>query len=140
MAVDIVPELYEQIQAEFEKNMNANRQIQSFQNRKKHTAKEVSLYAAELGRCASKALADCLTEEALPDGKLYWNIAQRTIVPLLRTAYEMVMEAAEEMQRQQDAAIGINLKPIRPEFPEERINGLINKLIEYQGNEYGNQI
>ncbi len=135
MAADIVPQLYKKIQSEFEKNMKASRLIKDFRSREKHSAKEVSLYSAELGKCVSRALADCLAEENLPDGKLYWNIAQRTIVPLFRTAYEMVMEAAEEMQRQQDEELGIHIKPIRPEFPEERIRGLINKLMEYQEEE-----
>lgn len=138
MAADIVPALYEKIQSAFEKNMKASRQIQSFQRKDKHTAKEVSLYSAEVGKCASKALSDCLSEADLPNGKLYWNIAQRTIIPLLRRAYEMVMDAAEEMQRQEDEKLGINLTPVRPEFPEERARGLINKLIEYQEDDNGN--
>ena len=73
-----------------------------------------------------------LSEDALPNGKLYWNIAQRTIIPLLKEAYVMVMEAAEAVQKREDADLGINIKPIRPDFPEERIRGLIDKLIEYQ--------
>lgn len=134
---DIAPELYEKIQKAFQQNMNSNKQIIRFWSRKEHTAKEVSLYAAALGKCASGALSEVLTEEVLPNGKLYWNIAQRTIVPLLKEAYEMVMEAADEVQRKEDEAIGIALKPIRPKFPENRINDMINKLIEYQEEKDG---
>lgn len=132
MAADIVPDLYKKIQSKFEQNIAGNRLIRSFRSRDKHTAKEVSLYAAEIGRCASDALSSCLTPETLPNGKLYWNIAQRTIIPLLEEAYEMVMDAAEVMQRQQDEKIGIRITPIRPAFPMERTKGLIEKLMEYQ--------
>lgn len=135
MKVDAAPDLYNKIQAEFEKRITANKRIKNFRSREKHTAKEVSLYSAELGRCASETLGVCLTEDTLPNGKLYWNIAQRTIKPLLKTIYEMVMDAAEETQRQQDEQIGIRITPIRPAFPEERIDGLINKLIDYQEDE-----
>ncbi|MBQ9031856.1 MAG: hypothetical protein IJ106_10450 [Parasporobacterium sp.] len=137
MAKDIVPELYKKIQSEFEQNMKASRLIRSFQSREKHTAKEVSLYAEELGKCASSALLDYLAEENLPNGTLYWNIAYRIIVPFLNEIHGMVMEAAEKMQRQQDEQIGIRITPIRPEFPEERVNGLINKLMDYQEDENG---
>ena len=138
MAADIVPDLYEKIQREFKKNMKGSSLIKSFQRKgSKATPKEVSLYAAELGRCVSEALTACLTEDALPDGKLYWNIAQRTIVPLLKEAYELVMEAAETVQRQQDEKLGIRIQPVRPEFPQDRVDDFINKLIEYQEEENG---
>lgn len=138
MAADIVPDLYEKIQREFKNNMKDSSLIKNFQRKgSKATPKEVSFYAAELGRCVSDALTACLTEDVLPDGKLYWNIAQRTIVPLLKEAYELVIEAAETVQRQQDEKLGIRIQPIMPEFPQERINDFINKLIEYQEDEYG---
>lgn len=133
MAADIAPELYEKLHTEFELNIKRNKRIQSFLKKgDKTTQREVSLYSAELGKCASDALSVVLSEDALPNGKLYWNIAQRTIIPLLKEAYVMVMEAAEAVQKREDADLGINIKPIRPDFPEERIRGLIDKLIEYQ--------
>jgi len=139
MAADIVPKLYEEIQKEFKKNIAGSSLIKNFRKKgEKVNQKEVSLYAAELGRCVSDALASVLTDDALPDGKMYWNIAQRTIVPLLEEVYALVMEAAEAVQRQQDEKIGIRIQPIRPEFPKERIDGLINKLIDYQEDEDGN--
>ena len=133
---DLAPVLYKKIQSEFELNLKRNKRIQSFLEKgEKATQKEVSLYSAELGKCASDALAEVLSEDALPNGKLHWNIAQKTIIPLLEEAYEMVMEAAEAVQKREDTELGISIKPIRPEFPEERVRGLINKLIEYQEEE-----
>lgn len=138
MAADIVPELYEKLHAEFEQNIKRNQRIQSFLKKgDKASQKEVSLYSAELGGCVSDALGTVLTEDNLPNGKLYWNIAQRTIIPLLKEAYEMVMAAAEAVQKREDKALGINIRPIRPEFPEERAKGLIDKLIEYKEEDNG---
>lgn len=133
MAADIVPELYEKIHSDFERRIQKNKKIQNFQSKlKKKTAtpKEVSLYAGELGDCAAYALTTNLTEENLPDGKLYWNIADQTIKPLLKEVHEMVMDAAVEVQLVEDEQNGINLKPIRPEFPEYRARDFINKLIK----------
>lgn len=132
MAADIVPDLYEKIHSDFEQRIKANKWIQSFLGRlKKKTAtpKEASLYAAELGDCAAFALTRNLTEENLPGGKLYWNIADRTIKPLLQEVHKLVMDAAVEVQLIEDEKTGINLKPIRSPFPEYRVNDLINKLI-----------
>ena len=136
MAADIAPELYEQLRRRFEQNMKRSKRIQSFLKKgDKATQKEVSLYAAELGKCASDAFTDVLSENNLPNGKLYWNIAQRTIIPLLEEVHNMVLDAAEAVQKREDKALGISLKPVRPDFPEERVKGLINKLIEYQEDE-----
>ena len=138
MAADVVPELYEKLHSEFEQNMKRSKRIQDFLKKgDQATQKEVSLYAAELGQCASDALSDVLSEDNLPNGKLYWNITQRTIIPILEEVNEMVMAAAEAVQKREDKALGINIKPIRPEFPRERIEGLINKLIEYQEDDDG---
>lgn len=132
MAADIAPELYEKIHSDFEQKVKANKWIQNFRGKlKKKTAtpKEASLYAAELGDCAADALTSNLTEDMLLNGKLYWNIADRTIKPLLQEVHKMVMDAAVEVQLIEDKKTGINLKPIRSPFPEHRVNDLINKLI-----------
>ena len=132
MAADIAPELYEKIHSDFEQKVKANQKIQNFLGKlekKTATPKEVSLYAAELGTCASYALCHNLTEKSLPNGMLYWNIADRTIMPLMKEIHKMVMDAAVEVQLVEDETIGINLKPIRSPFPVYRVMDLMNKLI-----------
>ena len=143
MAADIVPELYEKIHAEFEKKINSSKQIKTFRSRlqkKTADAKGVSIYAAELGRCAAEALTDNLTEKNLPDEKLYWNIADRTIRPILEEAYSMVLDAAEQVQLFKDENEGINIKPIRTELPKYRIRDFMNKLIEITEVEDGEEV
>ena len=135
MAIDIVPELYEQIQKDFQQNIEENQTIISVRKKlEKNTAtsKEVALYAGALGKCAAKALDKNLTDNTLPNGTLYWNIAERTIIPLLKDAHAMVMATAESVQKREDKEIGITLNPVKPDFPSDRIHDLIDKLIEYQ--------
>lgn len=132
MAADIVPELYEKIRSDFERNMKSSKWIQTFQGKlEKKTAQaaDVFAYSSELGDCASDALCRNLTEQALPDGKLYWNIAERTIKELLKAVHKMVNEAAAAVQKFEDEKIGVNLNPVTPAFPEDRINDLMDKLI-----------
>lgn len=134
MAADIVPELYDRIHADFERKINSNKKIKTFRSRlekKTADAKGVSLYAAELGVCAAYALTQNLTEENLPDGKLYWNILERTVEPMLEEVQKEVLDAADRVQRIEDEKQGINLNPIRPEYPKNRIRDFMNKLISY---------
>ena len=134
MTEDIVPELYEKINADFERKVNSSRIIKTFRSKLKKKmadAKGVSFYAAELGRCAAEALVSNLTEENLPEGKLYWNILERTADPLLREVHEMVTSAAKTQQEAEDKKISISLKPVTPEYPNFRIRDFMNKLMEY---------
>lgn len=135
MAVDIVPALYEQIQKDFKQNIGENQTVISVSEKLANntaTSKEIALYAGALGECAAKALEKNLTENTLPNGTLYWNIAERTIIPLLEITHRMVLNAAEIVQKKEDEAIGIRLNPIKPDFPAERVKDLVDKLISYQ--------
>lgn len=83
---DAVPELWEQISRDFNRSASTDVWIRSFLRRVKDgtaTSEEASVYAGRLGTHAGSALARALKKESLPDGKLYWNIADRTIRPLL---------------------------------------------------------
>lgn len=129
---DIAPKLYEKIEKAFIGNVNRNLDIRTFKEKLRNgQAKpdDVSLYARSLGECASAALIENIKQEDLPDGKLYWNIAERTIKPLLEMVYTMVNDSASEIQNRIDEKNNIHLSPIRADFPEERIRALLNGLM-----------
>lgn len=130
---DIVPELYEKILLNFEKLIKDDPKDQAYLKRlEKGTAtqQETSLYARRLGEHAAKALVANLTEETLPDGKLYWNIAERTVKPLLQEVHRRVNDAAVVVQEREYKEKGIGLKPQRAQFPEERVNALLNAMVK----------
>ena len=131
---DIAPILYTRIRKAFQNRIARDDKIQTFERKlvdKTATASEVFSYATGLGRLAAAVLEDVLDPENLPDGQLYWNIGSRTIKPLLQEVYKLVVEAADEQMRIQDEATGIRLNPIRPAFPEDRVDDLIFKLKDY---------
>lgn len=133
MNKDIVLDLQQKIVNEYQKLIKENDYINHFQNKlKSHkvNGEDVSLYGNELGACASKSFLKYVTKENLPDGKLYWNIAERLIVLLLKDVYEKVNEAADIVQKRDDEANNINIKPQRATFPEERVHDLIQKAIQ----------
>lgn len=130
---DVAPKLYEQIHKSFIGKTKRNIDIRSFSSKLKEGRAEpedVSLYARALGECASEALVENIKQDELPDGKLYWNIAERTITPLLEEVHKMVNDAAADIQKRIDETRNIHMNPVRAEFPEERIRALLNGLMK----------
>lgn len=129
--VDVVPSLNESIERDFKSNVMKDRRIASITKRiRDGTATQLDGhdYAERLGENLSRALVGNLTPERLPDGRLYYNIAKRTVVPALHTNYDLTNEAAAEIQSAIDTAAGIGLKTTKADFPESRIQGLIDKM------------
>ncbi len=133
MAADIVPQLNAKIEASFDGYVMRDRQLSQISNRIRDgtaSLKDAHAYAERLGEDLSRALVNTLTPEALPNETLYYNIAQRTIIPGLQNNYNLVNDAAEIIQKGLDAKNKIGLGVVRAEFPLERINGLIDKITQ----------
>ena len=130
---DIVPELNARIEASFDGYVMRDRQLSQISNRIRDgtaTLKDAHAYAERLGEDLSRALVTTLTPEALPNETLYYNIAQRTIIPGLENNYKLVNDAAELIQKSIDNKNKIGLGVVRADFPLERINGLIDKITQ----------
>ena len=128
---DIVPALNEEITRKFNNNMMRDRRAAHITKKIQNGTAELvdgHEYAQALGESLSNALRTTLTPENLPDGTMFYNIADRTVKPALRVNYELVNDNAAEIQKIVDN--GINLNAVRAEFPEGRINGLIDKICD----------
>lgn len=135
---DAVPELWEQISRDFNRSASTDVWIRSFLRRVKDgtaTSEEASIYAGRLGTHAGSALTRALKKESLPDGKLYWNIADRTIRPLLTEVHRRVNDAAAAVLAAENKKNGIGLKPMRGPWPENRVKDLIDKIVEVYAEE-----
>lgn len=131
MATDVVPVLNERIQTSFQSEVMKDRRIAQITKRIRDgtaTMTDGHDYAERLGEHLSKALTSNLTAETLPDGKLYYNIAKRTVTPALQNNYELTNEVAADIQRIIDKDAGIGLGTVKADFPEERVQGLIDMM------------
>ena len=131
MAQDIAPILNEKIQTSFKNYCMKDRRITQISKRiRDGTASFVDAhdYAEHLGENLSKALVNNLTAENLPNGKLYYNIATRTVTPGLEENYNLVNDISEQIQKAIDKKAKVGLGSVRAEFPKERIQGLIDKM------------
>ena len=133
MATDIVPALQEDITTRFQARMTTDRRVRKINNRIRDgtaTLVDGREYAELAGEALSNALKATLTEDALPNGTLYYNIATRTVTPALHGNYLLINEIASQIQEIEDAAIGIGLQATAADFPQDRITGLIDKMTE----------
>lgn len=131
MAVDVVPGLLSDVRAGFENRMRVDKQLARIAGRIRDgtaTLVDAHRYAERLGIDLSKSLMAEIVPDVLPNGELYFNIAERIITPTLRTNYEMANETAAEIQSLLDAKNKIGLEAVKAEFPEARIRGLADKL------------
>lgn len=120
---DIGKELYKRVRADFERRLKSDK-------RPPKDMRGVSDYSARVGRYLAEAIAANVTEDALPGGRLYYNIAESILEPSLRTNYELVNDTAAEVQRLLDERQGLHIKPARAEYPAERVQTVIGAASE----------
>lgn len=128
---DIAPALYNKIKADFDARVSNDTQIQRILKRIEEgtaTARDTQYYAIRIGKHAADAFKENISSEVLPDGKMYYNIAERTVVPQLMENYEMVEGVAEAVQQQLNAEAGIGLNPVHVDVNQSRIDGIINRI------------
>lgn len=95
----------------------------------KATQRDVTMLCKRLGEIASKVLIENIKPEMMPNDKMYWNIAEKAIKPLLIKIHGIVNKVAAEVIMAEHKANGIHIKPIEPVFPKERIESLINNFV-----------
>lgn len=126
---DIGAELLEKIRAEFQKTCKADKYIQSVLKKiEGGTAKmeEVALLSKQLGFRASQAIGAHVNVAALPDGKMYYNIADTILTGVLKDNYDIINSAVTKCQKALDSQAGINITPQQAEFPTERVQAVAN--------------
>lgn len=126
---DIGAELLGKIRAEFQNSCKADKYIQSVLKKiEGGTAKmeEVALLSKQLGFRVSQAIGAHVNVAALPDGKMYYNIADTILTGVLKDNYDIINSAATECQKALDNQAGINITPQQAAFPTERVQAVVN--------------
>lgn len=128
---DIAPELQKLVLNDFYHRVEEDTKIQTILagEDKRATLAQVSKQAERLGEYAVRSLEKNLTNETLPDGTLYWNIAKGVIPPLMQEVQNLAIDMAVTVQKREDEKTGIGLKPVRPVFNRERIEAVMNKVV-----------
>ena len=131
MVEDIVPSLLKKIKSEFEGARLDSEVLKDLLSKLHHSKVsylDANQYAIEIGEILSKVLGASLTNETLPDGKMYYNIAQRVLTDVLGRNHELVSDYAEQVQKNLNSEAKIGLVAQVPELNQDRVDGLVNRL------------
>lgn len=129
--IDIVPELLEKIRGDFFKEVSQNKsiiRIDSLIQNGSATYSDLNEYSALVGKSLGDSLQRHITVDVLPDGRMYFNIADRTLQTTLRDNYVIVSNATVDVQTVLNQNANLGLKAVKPELNESRIIGLVDKI------------
>lgn len=134
---DVVPELLEIIEKEFAEEIANDKILNEFIRAINDGADYRAVHGAaiEIGEKLAEVLRRNITTDILPDGKMYYNIAERILKPTLKRNYEMITGISEVAQKGLNKTAGIGIKPIKPKLNHSKIDGLINKVTSYDDYE-----
>lgn len=131
MDKDIVPKLLEEIKEEFNKKLSdseVNRLSKELLELNKANFGNANDYAIELGEILAKVFNDKITTELLPEGRMYYNIAERIVNDTLKNNHKLISQYSTEVQTILNKQAGLNIKGLSPELNQDRINGIIERL------------
>ena len=126
---DIVPQLLEQLQGLFKTAKGKDKRIEALLE--KALAGEAAYpdadeFAARVGEALAAAFREGLSDDTLPEGRLWWNIADRAVRPLLEEGYKEGADFAGAVQESLNKKANIGLKVQTSPADRDRIDGILN--------------
>ena len=128
---DIAPGLLEKIRASFIQKLENTPSIKSLVETIQAgnaTYIQAEEYAYEVGTALADAFGEHLSSSVLPDGKLYYNIAQRVIRPMLEEDHKVISSAAAQVQNSLNQKADIHIKAQTASVNENRVAGIVDKV------------
>lgn len=130
---DIAPGLLEKIRASFIRNIQSDEEIQVLNQAIKSgaaTYAEAEQFGIKVGEALADAFCEHLSSANLPHGKLFYNIADRVVRPLLEEDFELVANAAVEVQKALNQKARIHIKALTATVDTDRVDGIIESLVK----------
>lgn len=128
MGSDIGQDILRSVKADFAKALDdqsgrLGRLFKKIQDGKASMS-DISTFSVLIGQTVSSAVEKRVTPEALPNGTLYFNIAQTVLQGILKDSHELINLAASSVQERLDAQQGLHIRAVKPEYPEERVKSI----------------
>ena len=83
-------------------------------------------YSLEVGKSLTEALREKARSDMLPDGRMYYNIADKALRPMLENNYRLISDYCVKTQNALNERAGIGIKGVAAPINEDRVNGLLN--------------
>lgn len=131
MVQDVSPEILERIEKEYELRFYNNATVKRIYKRIQNCEATMN-DVRKLTEIASKAAYDSISyayekaygEGMLPNGVLYQNIVEKTLIPTMEESGLVIGEAFTMVQNDINKKAGLGLKAVHAPFDEERAEGL----------------
>lgn len=126
---DIAPKLLKKIQDDFKNKFDNSKIIRELYRKVEQenaTYKEANEFAIEVGELLSGSFKKNLSSSVLPDGRMYYNIADRIIRDTLGNNYELVADISTKVQEILNKKAGIGIKAIKPKINEDKVRGIVD--------------
>lgn len=131
--IDIAPELLAKLRRAFSEKFNNNKKISKILSTIREgnpTYSEVNELSIVVGDILAEVFQENLSQDILPDGRMYYNIAKRTVEPMMINNYDIVTDNATIVQEILNKNAGMGIKAQVPKLNQSRIDGIIDRLDE----------
>lgn len=131
--VDITPGLLELLQTRFSERIAVNPKIRALYKKiedGKATYADAEDYAYLIGEALAQVFRDNLSSAVLPDGRMYYNIAERVLETMLGENHRIISAATEIVQNSLNKSAGLGIKAQMVAVNQDRIKGLVDKVSE----------
>ena len=111
---DVSPEIYEKVNKRFEYLLSRDDKIKrSLERLEKGAAtfEDAYYYAQSIGNCLSDAFS-LISDDDLPDGRMYYNIAEKAVKPFLERSAAMCEEYSNRVVKLLNEKAGLGLNPV----------------------------
>lgn len=128
---DMVPEMLEGIEKELNRKIANDNELKKLNNKLREgtaTYEDANAYAERLGKLLSNTLGKKVNVDMLPDGRMYFNIADRLMGTLLDNAYNMAADYSQKVQSNINKSSGYGLAALPGEANPDRRKNYINKI------------
>lgn len=128
---DIAPALLELLRKRFSEKVAVNPKIRALYKRIREgsaTYADAGVYAWLVGEALSQTFGENLSSGMLPDGRMYYNIADRVLRPLLEEDHGLIADAAGLVQTALNEKAGIGIQAQTVAVNTDRIDGIIEKV------------
>lgn len=124
---DVAPALKARVQKAFRDGLEQQAALKGLSEKNSPDYTDARAYGETVGGELAEAFKQ-ISGDDLPNGHMYYNIAEKVVVPLIDEAYAMAADYCEKTQNALNEKAGLGIKAVRPELDPERTDSIVNKL------------
>lgn len=128
---DVTPALYHEITEMIRSVLEGDKNILRIADKVRigsATHADTAKFAKRLGEITSDAFQEVLTEDVLPDGKLYYHIAVGSVGKTIANNLQRVNMLGNQIQNNLNEQAGIGLQGVEATLNKDRVHDLVSEM------------